>query len=255
MITILRGTIRILFCLIIFVVGGTSIVIASFLPIQVGNYPLAYRTLILVVDLLVMATNIKVEVSDPDRLNTFRGFLFPNHVSYIDILILIEAVPSRFLAKNKVRYWPFVGQVARAIGCVFVKRNSKKSRQKARLMMKNTPLFPPIIVFPEGTRGPGNVLLPFRYGAFEIVTESSIPFLPLVIVYDQLDIVRNREESIWLAYWRLLSRKGKLVATVHVLDEQRPSPDDNPIELSIDIHQMMHEVLVQQQFDKRTEPA
>ena len=37
--------------------------------------------------------------------------------------------------------------------------------------------YPPIVVFPEGTRNPLDTLLPFRYGVFEIASEIEMPYL------------------------------------------------------------------------------
>lgn len=248
----IRGITRITFCILTIIVVGILIFIASFIPIKVGRYQLAFWILIQAVDLLVFGTNIKVEVPESERLNKFEGFLMPNHVSYIDILVLYEAVPTRFLAKNKVRYWPVVGQVAYAIGCVFVKRKDKDSRKNARETMKNIDLFPPIIIFPEGTRGPGDKLLPFRYGGFEIAAETSTPILPVAIVYDRIELIRTYEESIWKAYWRLLSSKERLTATIHLLEEIRPYPEQDPVQLSQETHAKMNEVLTKYQFNIET---
>lgn len=250
----LRGIYRSILCLFIIVVGGTAIILSSYIPMQVGQYHVAYWVQIRVVDMLVYATNIKVIVPESERLNRFAGFLMPNHVSYIDILVLWEAVPTRFLAKNKVRYWPFIGQVAKVIGCVFVKRKDKNSRRQAREMMKNVPLFPPIILFPEGRRGPGDQLLPFRYGGFEIASEASIPILPLAIVYSNLNLVRTLQEPIWRAFWRLLSSKEQLVATIYLLEDIRPSPITDPIQLSIDTHTQLNHLLALHQFQKELMP-
>lgn len=246
----IRGVVRLTACLLVALIGGPAIVVAAFLPLKVDGYPVAFSVMIRVVDLLVYCANFRVEVTDSERLSRFAGFLLSNHVSYLDILVLVEAVPARFLAKNKIRYWPFVGQAAQAIGCVFVARRSRKSRAKARDRLRQVGLFPPIIVFPEGKRGPGDALLPFRYGVFEIAVEGEIPILPLALVYDRIDIVQTRQESIWVAYWRLLSNKERIVATVHVMDEIRPLQSTNPIDLSHDVHDRMNQLLNTHQYNK-----
>ncbi|MEM7332009.1 MAG: lysophospholipid acyltransferase family protein [Chloroflexota bacterium] len=244
----IRGITRLTFCILTIIIVGILIFIAAFIPVRVGRYQLAFWVLIQAVDLLVFGTNIKVVVPESERLSKFSGFLMPNHVSYIDILVLYEAVPCRFLAKNKIRYWPVVGQVAYAIGCLFVKRKDKDSRKNARETMKNIDLFPPIIIFPEGTRGSGTELLPFRYGGFEIAAETKTPILPLAIVYDKLALIRTHDESIWKAYWRLLSSKERLTATIYLLDEIRPLPEQDPVQLSIDTHAKMNHILTKYQY-------
>jgi len=44
----------------------------------------------------------------------------------------VMRAPLRFLAKEEVRTMPVIGQIAKSIGCVFVKRENKESRAEAR---------------------------------------------------------------------------------------------------------------------------
>ncbi|MGH7805646.1 MAG: lysophospholipid acyltransferase family protein, partial [Candidatus Binatia bacterium] len=36
-----------------------------------------------------------------------------------------------------------------------------------------------VMVFPEGTRGPGDVLLPFKKGGFVLALETGMPIVPI----------------------------------------------------------------------------
>src|SRR5690606_16401682 len=110
-----------------------------------------------------------------------NGFVFPNHSTYLDILMMTHLIPMRFVAKQEVKRYPFVGPLAKAIGCVFVKRESKASRAQARVTLGKAERFPPIVLFPEGKTGSGETLQTFRQGAFEIAVAHEIPFLPCVI--------------------------------------------------------------------------
>src|SRR5690606_35003773 len=131
-------------------------------------------------------------------------FIFPNHVSYVDVMVIAAITPVRFLAKAEVRRMPLIGQLAKAIGCVFVDRSDKASRQAARQSLARLRHFPAIALYPEGKRGPGDALLPFRYGAFELVTDVGAAFLPCIISYNRLDVaIWHRGESILRALWRL----------------------------------------------------
>lgn len=74
-----------------------------------------------------------------------------NHVSYLDILIVSALRPCVFLAKKEVAGWPVFGWVARAMGCVFVHRESLMGRANAlRRCLKQLPQAD-LALFPEGT--------------------------------------------------------------------------------------------------------
>ena len=110
-----------------------------------------------------------------------------NHGSACDIIVLLTKRVS-FVSMEGVKDLYFIGRVARALGCIFVSRDSKESRSGAKQAIidrlrgqmngtcseKN-----PLIVFPEGSTNNGHYLLEFRRGAFEPKT----PVQPLRIEY------------------------------------------------------------------------
>lgn len=110
-----------------------------------------------------------------------------NHVSFVDVLGLLS-LGSSFVAKASVRDIPCVGRVASAIGCIFVARDSKESRQSARdaifenfqTVKQRTQL----VIFPEGTITNGEGLLEFRRGGFE----ACMPVQPVRIEYSNLQV-------------------------------------------------------------------
>lgn len=249
---IIRGYYRLAVCGLVLGTGATFIVVTSYLPIKIGRYPLSMWGINGVARLLLWVLRVHYQSPDPDKLRNLEGFIFPNHMTYLDILVLAAITPTRFLAKNSIRSMPFVGQAAKAVGCVFVKRGDKASRKQARAVIAQADRFPPITLFPEGKRGPGTELLPFRYGAFEIVTQTGTPYLPVAIYYDRLDVaIWHRGESILRAAWRLAGRSGRLHVTVHPFDLITPAPTDDPVKLSQEAHTIMTAVLNQQQYTQR----
>jgi 1-acyl-sn-glycerol-3-phosphate acyltransferase len=84
-----------------------------------------------------------------------RGCMYvSNHQSYIDILVLMEALDTvAFLSKSLVKYIPVIGRCAYAGGTVYMERGKQGSRQRAlaetiRMCQESTA----VVVFPEGTR-------------------------------------------------------------------------------------------------------
>jgi 1-acyl-sn-glycerol-3-phosphate acyltransferase len=114
-----------------------------------------------------------------------------NHVSYIDIVVLGSVIPGSFVSKAEIARWPFLGWLAKLQRSVFVDRKvSSTARQRDaiadRLAAKDA-----LILFPEGTSGDGNHVLPFKSALFSVVfdrkIEESIVVQPVSVAYTRLD--------------------------------------------------------------------
>lgn len=244
MIKWLLGYYRITLCGLLIGFIGTLLVISSWLPIKIKGYHISMWLLIGLVRAVLFILNVRVDCTDPDRLRQHHGFIFPNHMTYLDVLALVSIAPLRFLAKDEVRAMPVIGQVASSIGCVFVKRDDKNSRADARNKLAQVETFPPVVLFPEGKRNPGDHLLPFRYGAFEIVIRGQTPFLTCAIEYDQPEIaIWHRGESIIKAALRLASHDKQIKAQLTPLTLVTPAANDDPIQMSLAAHEAMTAVL------------
>jgi 1-acyl-sn-glycerol-3-phosphate acyltransferase len=58
--------------------------------------------------------------------------LLGNHRSYIDILAVLGVTPCAFLAKAEIARWPLLGAAAQLHPTVFVTRDDRDSRKRAR---------------------------------------------------------------------------------------------------------------------------
>lgn len=209
------------------------IVLTSFLPFTIKDVPLSLRLAQLMVRLILWILNVRVNCEEKEKIVGFDGFFFPNHVSYLEVLALYGVMPTRFLAKAEIKGWPVVGPIATAVGCVYVQRGDKESRQEARQALTQVKTFPPITIFPEGKRGPGHELLPFRYGAFEIVTQGNFAFLPIAATFNNLEIaIWHRKENMVKALWRLASQPQRIEVNLRPLAPYHPTPDDDPVALA-----------------------
>lgn len=251
----LRGIYRFILCLILLTITASLVVITSFIPLHIKGYHVSMWMVMSVGRSLLWATNIKWSCTDVERYKQHQGFIFPNHMSYLDILVLIAIAPVRFLAKREVRSWPVVGQAAQAIGCVFVNREDKDSRAQARHSLAHIDHFPPVALFPEGRKGPGHLLAPFRHGAFEIVTEGAVPFIPCALVYSQPEwAIWYRGEFVLKAAWRLCRYQPEGTAQLILLDTVYPQQDDDPVALAEETHGKITAVLQQHHAFTRTAP-
>ncbi|WP_420627529.1 1-acyl-sn-glycerol-3-phosphate acyltransferase [Candidatus Leptofilum sp.] len=240
----IRGYYRLSLSALILSSFAVLIIIGSFLPVTIKKVPLSLRLAQVMVKSILWILNVRVICPEKEKLQGFDGFFFPNHLSYVEVLALYAVMPTRFLAKAEIREWPAVGIIAAAIGCVFVQRGDKQSRQEARQALTKVETFPPITIFPEGKRGPGDALLPFRYGAFEIVTQGCFAFLPIAATFSNLEVaIWHRKENLLKAAWRLASQPEKIVVNLAPLEPHHPTPEDDPVALAEKVHGELTAVL------------
>ncbi|MBN2497238.1 MAG: 1-acyl-sn-glycerol-3-phosphate acyltransferase [Deltaproteobacteria bacterium] len=112
-----------------------------------------------------------------------RGHMFIcNHQSYVDILVLMEALDTvAFLSKKLVLYLPFIGQCAYAGGTVFLDRKKNGSRKRAlnetlRMCRDSTG----VVVFPEGTRSAdGSLRREIKAGSMAAAWKQGLSVVPV----------------------------------------------------------------------------
>ena len=231
--------------------GFLAILLVSIIPIKVRRASLASWVTTWLARSLLRILAIHVVWTNKAAFAGHEGFIFPNHISFADILVMAAYAPVRFLAKAEVASWPMIGYIGKSIGSVFVKRENKESRTAAREALRHLEPFPPIILFPEGGTGPPGVLRPFRYGAFEIVISSQVPFLPCIIDYgDNAAAVYWGDENLFQSIYKMLTQsRSQVTATVVPLRPVAPLPDDDPKLMAIAIHGAM-EALRQSRVDE-----
>lgn len=234
----LLGLVRILVILFILSFGAVAVLMAALIPLRIKGIRLAAW----VCRLLTLAFNFtcNVQVSCPDRAKLYNhhGFVFPNHVSYLEPVVLFNVIPCRFMAAIEVRRRLFIGWIATAVETVFVTREDRTSRHQAREDVNaafSANSFPPIVIFPEGRLGPGDQLNPFRYGAFDMAIKCGAPFMPCAIRYSRNDIAvwfGGAGETLIGAFWRLAKFPGPLHVEIIPLDPILPQEGDSVAELS-----------------------
>ena len=114
-----------------------------------------------------------------------------NHVSYLDITVLGALIPGSFVAKAEVRSWPYFGWLARLQRTVFVERRATRSGQGRSEILDRLKAGDNLILFPEGTSGDGNSVLPFKSALFSVAEnwagDSTLTIQPVSVAYTKLD--------------------------------------------------------------------
>lgn len=239
-ISFIRGTVRLTIFFIMLLSTTLLVLATAWIPARVKGARLSAWLLPAVCRMLLRLFDVEFTVKEAERLTTHDGFIFPNHLSFLDIVLLESIFPIRFLSKAEIANWPFIGWIARAVDTVFVKREDKQSREKARDALAQLHTFPAVALFPEGgIFQPPTELKPFRYGAFKIAQKGGHSFIPAVFIYNPLDIVFWRDEPLFTAVWRFASRPEPIKARLFLLRTVQPTADDDPRQLALETHGAM----------------
>jgi lyso-ornithine lipid O-acyltransferase len=123
------------------------------------------------------------------RPSNARPVLFiANHVSYLDIAVFGSLLPASFIAKSEIAGWPLFGWLARLQRSIFVDRRARSTARQRDTIAGRLAAGDALILFPEGTSGDGNRLLPFKsalFGAAGVLPDLSVQ--PVSIAYTRLD--------------------------------------------------------------------
>ena len=144
-------------------------------------------------------------------------FYVANHVSYLDIVVLGRVLDGLFVAKSDVASWPGIGLLARLAGTVFVRRSLEMAREQCAELTEIMDAGDNIILFPEGTSGLGDTVMPFKTTLFEVPyrvkSAVGLRIQPLAIVYIEADRkpCRTRRERSLVAWY------GRMTLVPHVL--------------------------------------
>lgn len=110
--------------------------------------------------------------------------LVTNHLSYVDIAVLMGRVDGFFLSKSEVAHWPLLGFLARSTGTLFVDREKRMDLPRVigsveRVLARGAG----VVLFPEGTSSDGREVLPFKPSLFEVALRTGTPVSHAALSY------------------------------------------------------------------------
>ena len=116
------------------------------------------------------------------RLPARRALVVANHVSWLDIVVIIAAGGSRLVAKTEVGAWPVIGRIAAGTRAIFLDR-SRPTRLPAAVEEVRAALAggDVVAVFPEGTTSCGQGAGGFRPAFFQAAIDSGAVVVPLTL--------------------------------------------------------------------------
>ncbi|MDB4942895.1 MAG: 1-acyl-sn-glycerol-3-phosphate acyltransferase [Labilithrix sp.] len=134
--------------------------------------------------LRLFAIEVVVDGALPPRTPGRGRLVVLNHRSAIDIGVVLSVFGGRMVSRADLASWPVVGAAARAVGTVFVDRESAKSGAATiRAIQKHLAGGEAINVFPEGTTFPGDEVRPFFAGGFVSAVRAGAEIVPVGLAY------------------------------------------------------------------------
>ena len=125
---------------------------------------------------------------DYDFTNDKYSLIISNHIGFFDVVVLMATYSVGLMAKIDVKAYYFVGPIATAMHCLYIKRESSEERKKIfEQLEERQKLFyegkflAPLCLFPEGTTSCGRNILKFKKGTFYAL----LPVKPVIINHYQ----------------------------------------------------------------------
>jgi 1-acyl-sn-glycerol-3-phosphate acyltransferase len=159
-----------------------------------------------------------------------HGAVISNHLTYVDILVHAAMRPCVFVSKIELRKTPVLGWISFMAGTIYVARGAGGSAAKAAEgMAKGFRDGLPVVFFPEGTTGVGDVpVMPMRSGLLAQSIAAEEPIVAGFIHYDLTakDLAAGKStrndvhwgpETLWQHMWKFVDLHG-LHATIYFAD-------------------------------------
>jgi len=152
-----------------------------------------------------------------------HGAVITNHLTYVDIIIHGSIRPCVFVSKIELRKTPVFGWVSMMAGTIYIDRASSRAgsiTKAAEGMSKGFRDNLPVVFFPEGTTGVGDVpTLPFRSVLLHLAIADKQPVTAGFIHYDltPYDLARGKStrndvhwghETLWQHLWNFADLHG-----------------------------------------------
>jgi 1-acyl-sn-glycerol-3-phosphate acyltransferase len=132
-------------------------------------------------------SGVHVKVSGLEHLDPKKQYIFmSNHRSAADIVAIGVALwdyQIRFVAKKELLRVPLFGWGLWGLRSIIIdRRNHVQALRSYAVAGERIRRGISVVVFPEGTRGEGRELLPFKKGGFVLAIETATPIAPVAVL-------------------------------------------------------------------------
>ena len=110
--------------------------------------------------------------------------LVTNHISWLDVFVVLASHPSVFVAKSEIRSWPLVGWLCARVGTLFIERGNRSAARRVNAAIVRALQAGTVVgIYPEGTTSDGLRLHRFHGALFQPAIDASATLLPLALRY------------------------------------------------------------------------
>jgi 1-acyl-sn-glycerol-3-phosphate acyltransferase len=139
--------------------------------------------------------------------------LVANHISWLDILVMHAARHCRFVSKSDVKHWPLIGTLATGGGTLYIEREKRRDAMRVvHHMAESLEAGDIVAVFPEGTTGDGETLLPFHGNLIQAAISANAPVQPVALRFVDRATGKNSEGPLYLGDDSLLQSLWRTLA-------------------------------------------
>ena len=166
-------------------------------------------------DLFAIDVVVRGTVPPRPRPGERGRLVVANHRSAIDIGVVLATFGGTMVSRADLAGWPIVGAAARAVGTVFVDRDSAKSGAVTiRAIQRQLEEGQTIALFPEGTTFSGDEVRPFHGGAFIAAARAGADVLPVGLAYPAASGAAYLDETFMAHLGRMAKSRATRMALV-----------------------------------------
>ncbi len=172
-----------------FVALGFSFILVfpvfRYLIAQPSRHPKAYWLRHKLAKYFLILNGVRIKVNGSDQLSKHRPFILcSNHLSDIDILVLLSVFPEpyAFMGKYELGEYPLFGPFFKTLDIAVDRDNPKRASASYKNALQRLEKGQSIVIFPEGgIKDSSKALKPFKPGAFIMAVKKQIPIQPVTI--------------------------------------------------------------------------
>jgi len=151
------------------------------------------------------------------------ALIVSNHVSWLDIPVIVAHAETRFVSKSEVARWPVAGWLANAAGTFYIERGRHAMRPLLDRLVPFLRDGGTVTIFPEGTTTDGASVGHFHARMFAAAIEAGVPVQPVALRFapnaDGQDLAPFvGDDDLASHILRLLRSRGGISVSLQWLD-------------------------------------
>ncbi|SFI34200.1 1-acyl-sn-glycerol-3-phosphate acyltransferase [Nitrosomonas sp. Nm34] len=152
-----------------------------------------------------------------------RVILIANHISWLDIIIILALYPVRFVAKTEILSWPLLNILCDRAGTIFIARGKRNDTRRVNQDIGEVLVGgDSVAIFPEGRTSDGTALLHFHASLLQSAVTVQAILYPVAIRYRDIAGASNTNvayvDSTIVESLKLILKQPTIKAELYFLD-------------------------------------